>query len=155
MSDRELTALIAGTIGNYLGVFNARVHTLAAELSEQQFWTRPYAYGNSMGHLILHITGNLNYYIGAQIGGSGYVRDRPLEFSDASQRPKADVLAALDAAVAQATTVIGAQSASDWSLPYSAVGTDDKTRYSIVQRCTSHFHHHLGQMIYLVKAHTT
>ena len=41
----------------------ARVRELAAPLTDQQFWTKPYPYGNSFGHLVLHLTGNLNYYI--------------------------------------------------------------------------------------------
>ena len=58
------------------------VHELSAPMSEEQFWAKPFAFGNSFGHLALHLTGNLNYYIGAQIAGTGYVRDRPLEFSE-------------------------------------------------------------------------
>ena len=42
-----------------------RVRALSEKLSEEQFWTKPYPYGNSFGHLTLHIIGNLNYYIGA------------------------------------------------------------------------------------------
>jgi hypothetical protein len=36
----------------------------------------------SAGHLPLHLTGNLNYYIGAQIAATGYVRDRDREFTE-------------------------------------------------------------------------
>ena len=35
-------------------------------LSEEQFWRNPFPYGNDIGHLVLHLTGNLNYYIGAK-----------------------------------------------------------------------------------------
>ncbi|MGD0570504.1 MAG: hypothetical protein ABSA78_19040, partial [Candidatus Sulfotelmatobacter sp.] len=45
----------------------ARVRELAAPLTNAQFWQKPFPYGNSFGHLVLHLTGNLNYYIGAQI----------------------------------------------------------------------------------------
>ena len=44
-----------------------KVHKLVEPLSTEQLWRRPYTYGNSVGHLLLHLTGNLNYYIGAQI----------------------------------------------------------------------------------------
>src|SRR2546430_15701857 len=71
---------------------------LAAPLSEEQFWAKPFAFGNSFGHLVLHLIGNLNYYIGAQIAGTGYVRDRPLEFSDATRPSKAAVLKKFDQA---------------------------------------------------------
>ncbi len=36
---------------------------------------------NSAGNLCLHLVGNLNTYIGKEIGGTGYVRNRELEFS--------------------------------------------------------------------------
>jgi hypothetical protein len=62
------------------------IHELLAPISTEQLWRKPYACGNSIGHLLLHLTGNLNHYIGAQIAKTGYVRNRPLEFSDASKR---------------------------------------------------------------------
>jgi hypothetical protein len=39
------------------------VSELAAPLSDEQFWAKPFPFGNSFGHLVLHLTGNLNYYI--------------------------------------------------------------------------------------------
>ncbi len=73
---------------------------MAATLSEEQFWQRPFPFGNSFGHLVLHLTGNLNYYIGAEVGKTGYVRDRDLEFADPKQVPKAEALANFRDAVA-------------------------------------------------------
>src|SRR5450755_4026670 len=75
------------------------VRELAAPLDDEQFWAKPFAFGNSFGHLVLHLTGNLNYYIGAQIAGTEYVRDRPLEFSEAARPSKADVLRKFDQAI--------------------------------------------------------
>ena len=44
------------------------------------------------------------------------------------------------------------QTADDWAREYTAVGVDDvKDRFGIYLRCAVHFHHHIGQMIYLVK----
>jgi hypothetical protein len=65
---------------------------LVQPLSLEQIWDRPYSYGNSIGHLFLHLTGNLNYYIGAEIAGTGYVRNRPLEFSDPVRHPREELL---------------------------------------------------------------
>jgi hypothetical protein len=83
------------------------VHELAAPLSDEQFWAKPFAFGNSFGHLVLHLTGNLNYYIGAQIAGTGYVRDRPLEFSDAARPSKKEVLKKFDDATRRDQQAIG------------------------------------------------
>ena len=60
----------------------AELHKWVDPLSNEQFWRKPYPYGNSIGHLVLHMTGNLNYYIGARVAETGYVRDRDREFTD-------------------------------------------------------------------------
>ncbi len=127
----------------------ARVRELAAPLTEKQFWTKPFAYGNSFGHLVLHLTGNLNYYIGAQIANSGYVRDRPREFNEPNPPSKEEALNLLDDAVAMVIETIRGQSSGDWSKPYSGVGTNCENRLDMVVQCAAHMQHHIGQMIYL------
>jgi uncharacterized damage-inducible protein DinB len=126
------------------------VHELAAPLSDEQLWAKPFAFGNSFGHLVLHLTGNLNYYIGAQIAGTGYVRDRPLEFSEAARPSKAEVLKKFDRAIEMVLGAINGQTAEDWSKEYSAVGADARDRFDMVLQCATHLHHHIGQMMYLV-----
>src|ERR1700731_4439604 len=126
-----------------------RIHELAAPLTEGQFWQKPFPYGNSFGHLVLHLTGNLNYYIGAQISQTGYVRDRPREFNDPNPPPKDEALQRFDDAVAMVLKTIRAQSPEDWSAEYSGAGTDAKNRLEIAVICAAHMQHHIGQMIYL------
>jgi len=125
------------------------VRELAAPLTEEQFWAKPFPFGNSFGHLVLHLTGNLNYYIGAQIAGTGYVRDRPREFTEASRPSKEEVLRKFDDAVAMVVRTIQSQSPEDWSLAYSATGAEAKTRFEMALHCATHLHHHIGQMMYL------
>ena len=132
--------------------YGARVRTLAEPLTNDQFWAKPYPYGNSFGHLVLHLTGNLSYYIGTQIAGTGYVRDRPREFADAHPPSMTEALTRLDNAIAMVIDTVARQSASDWSLAYEGANSPDtKTRFAIVLQCASHLHHHVGQMIYLQK----
>jgi Protein of unknown function (DUF1572) len=76
------------------------VGALAGTLSDEQFWTKPFAFGNSFGHLVLHLMGNLNYYIGAEIAGTGYVRDRDREFAESARPAKKEVMRRFDDAVA-------------------------------------------------------
>jgi hypothetical protein len=127
----------------------ARVRELAAPLSEAEFWRKPYAYGNSFGHLVLHLTGNLNYYIGAQIANTGYVRDRSHEFNDANPPSKAEALARFDEAVATVVATLKTQTAQDWSAAYSGAGARAGIRLDMVVQCAAHMQHHIGQMIYL------
>jgi uncharacterized damage-inducible protein DinB len=125
------------------------VRDLAAPLSDEQFWAKPFPFGNSFGHLVLHLTGNLNYYIGAQIASTGYVRDRPKEFSEASRPSKQEVLKKFDEAVEMVVRTIRSRSAEDWSAPYSGTGSEAKTRFEMVLQCATHLNHHIGQMMYL------
>ena len=127
----------------------ARVHELAAPLANEQFWQQPFPYGNSFGHLVLHLTGNLNYYIGARIAKTGYVRDRPREFNDPNPPAKEEALKRLDDAVAMVVKTVRAQSPEDWSVEYSGAGTNAKIRLDMILPCASHMQHHIGQMIYL------
>jgi uncharacterized damage-inducible protein DinB len=129
-----------------------RVHELAAPLSEEQFWQKPFSFGNSFGHLVLHLTGNLSYYIGAQIAATGYVRDREREFTEAKPPSKQEALAKFSAAVEMVVKTIQAQSETDWSLPYSAKGANAPSRFAIVLQCATHLDHHVGQMIWLAYA---
>jgi hypothetical protein len=125
------------------------VRELAAPLNEEQFWAKPFPFGNSFGNLVLHLTGNLNYYIGAQIAGTGYVRDRPQEFADATQPSKEDVMNKFDDTVEMVVRTIRNQSAEDWSKEYTAVGVDARDRFEVSLLCATHLHHHIGQMMYL------
>jgi hypothetical protein len=127
----------------------ARIRELAAPLTNAQFWQRPFPYGNSFGHLVLHLTGNLNYYVGAQIANTGYVRDRPREFNDPNPPAKDEALKRFDDAVNMVLRTVREQSPEDWSAEYSGVGSDAGTRLDIVVICAAHMQHHIGQMIYL------
>jgi uncharacterized damage-inducible protein DinB len=144
---------LSGTVASGLSARYTKlagvVRELAAPLSEEQFWTKPFSFGNSFGHLVLHVTGNLNYYIGAQIAGTGYVRDRPREFAETTQPSKEEVLRKFDQAVEMTVRTIKALSADDWSAAYLAAGSDSQNRFEMMLVCATHLHHHIGQMMYL------
>jgi uncharacterized damage-inducible protein DinB len=149
----DLSALAAETFASYYEEVREQIHKLVAPLSTDDLWRNPYAYGNSIGHLLLHLTGNLSHYIGAQIAGSGYVRNRPLEFTDASRPPKEEVLAAFDDAIDMVAATIRKQSPADWTAPYSdPTSPRDRTRFSAIQRMAAHASHHVGQIVYLARA---
>lgn len=145
----ELEVKLATVLADRFAANAARVRELAARLSDAQFWTKPFPFGNSFGHLVLHLTGNLNYYIGAQIAQTGYVRDRPREFSDANPPAKEETLQRFEAAVAMVRETIHDQSSVDWTKPYAATGSTAADRLSIFLVCESHIQLHIGQMLYL------
>lgn len=148
----ELSFVVASTLDSYYEEVRDKIHELVAPISTEQLWTKPYPYGNSIGHLLLHLTGNLNNYVGAQIAKSGYVRNRPLEFTDATKHPKEEVLADFDAAIAMVVATIRKQSSEDWAAPYSdPTEPRTNTRFGCFMRMAAHAYHHTGQIIYLTK----
>ena len=147
-----LSEAVAESLAGYYEYIATQLHKWIDPLSPEQFWRKPYGYGNSAGHLVLHLTGNLNYYIGARLAGTGYVRNRDLEFSDPSQPPKDEVMAAFDRAIAMVTSAIRSQSEGDWTRPYSAEREPEaRDRFTILLRCAGHAYHHVGQIIYLCR----
>ena len=125
-------------------------HKWVDPLSEEHFWRNPFSHGNSVGHLVLHLTGNLSYYVGAQIAKTGYVRNRDLEFSEPRKLPKAEVLRKFDETIAMVIAAIENQSEADWTAPYTAEREpDSRNRVTLFLRCASHLYHHVGQIIYL------
>lgn len=147
MSELDLT--LAAVLTDRYTANASRVHELAAPLDNAQFWKKPFPFGNSFGRLVLHLTGNLNYYIGAQIGNTGYVRDRAREFTDPNPPSKDEALKRFDEAVAMVVKTIYVQSPEDWSKEYSGAGADAGNRLAMVVQCAAHMQHHIGQMIYL------
>jgi hypothetical protein len=155
----DLTGVVQETLASYYEEIGQRVHKWVDPLTTEQIWARPFGFqqenpkdGNSVGHLLLHLTGNLNYYIGAQIAGTGYVRNRPLEFSDTTKKSKEQVLGDFDRGVRMVVETIRKQKAEDWAKAYAAEREpESKDRFTVFFRCAAHAYHHVGQIIYLSK----
>ena len=126
------------------------LHKWVDALTEEQFWRNPFSYGNSVGHLVLHLTGNLSYYVGTQIAQTGYVRNRDLEFTESRKPSKAAVLQNFDETMAMVIATIEKQTESDWTAPYTGEREPSaKNRVTLFLRCATHLYHHIGQIIYL------
>jgi uncharacterized damage-inducible protein DinB len=148
----DLSGTIAGGLANYYEHVAKQLHRWVDPLSGEQFWRNPYPYGNSVGHLVLHLTGNLSYYIGARIAETGYVRNRDREFTETQRPPKEQVLEEFDRTIALVAATIRKQSPEDWTVSYSAEREPEaKDRFTAFLRCAGHAYHHAGQIIYLSK----
>jgi uncharacterized damage-inducible protein DinB len=145
----DVTNLAKQAIIGQLEQMRDQVHTLSEPLSEAEFWTKPLEPGNSVGHLVLHLTGNLSHFVGAQLGGTGYMRDREREFTEAQPPDKAESLTRLDAAVATFRHVVEELSPEQLAAPHP------ETRFGLVMNTllflTAHFALHRGQMSYIVR----
>ena len=104
---------------------------------------------NSAGNLMLHLNGNLRAFIGLQIGGVTYLRDRPREFS-ATNVPKAEIAAELAGLVMLIPQVLTAVTPERWDelFPENVLGTPLSNRHFVIH-LYGHLNYHLGQIDYL------
>jgi uncharacterized damage-inducible protein DinB len=148
----ELNEVVQSGLAEYYEYIGQNLHQWVDPLSGEQFWRKPYPYGNSAGHLVLHLTGNLNYYIGARIAETGYRRDRDKEFTDRQPPSKEETLKAFDRTIAMVAATIRKQSPEDWGKGYTAEREPEaRDRFQILLRSAGHAYHHVGQIIYLTR----
>ena len=133
-------------------LFDRDLRKLRSEIeayrTEANIWHVEEGIANSAGNLCLHLVGNLNWFIGAQLGHTGYVRDRALEFS-AKDVPRAQLLAQVDATIAMLPKaldhVTDEQLAADYPL---LVFQEKTTTMFFLLHLSTHLSYHLGQMNY-------
>jgi hypothetical protein len=147
-----LSSTVATDFGRFFDRLSRKMHEQVDPLTTEQVWTKPFPYGNSVGHLLLHLTGNLRFYLGTQLAGTGYIRDREREFTEEARPSKEELMAGFDEALALAKRTAAAQADADWGQDYSALGGEDMPdRFSAFLRCCAHADRHTGQIAYLRK----
>lgn len=103
---------------------------------------------NSAGNLSLHLIGNLNTYIGAELGNTGYVRNRPEEFSQKNV-PRQELISKIERTIEMLDAVLGSLTEDQLKSEYPQVVSVGKvsTEYFLVHLAT-HLSYHLGQVNY-------
>src|SRR5580765_6094612 len=99
MDNFKLKDLYLETARGTLSEGMRKIEHCVNQLSDAQIWWRDRPEMNSTANLMLHLSGNVRQWIVSGVGGAPDVRNRPLEFSDHSGRPKAEILAILKATV--------------------------------------------------------
>jgi hypothetical protein len=133
--------------------FDRHLVRLADEIQaypdEPSLWRLAPGILNSGGTLTLHIVGNLNHWIGANLGKNGYVRDREAEFADRDV-PRSELLRRIEDTRRVVEAVLSA-------VPEEALGSlfpDLPDRYAgsttswFLGHLTIHLGYHLGQVNY-------
>jgi len=127
---------------------NALKRELLAYNDEKNIWKIESEIANSAGNLALHLLGNLNAYIGAQIGKTGYVRNRPLEFS-AQFVPRERIIRDIDDTVEVVKTALISLNQIDYEADYPVLVFEKKTSTEyFLTHLAVHLGYHLGQVNY-------
>ena len=116
--------------------------------NEADLWKTSGEITNSAGNLCQHLVGNLQHFIGATLGGSGYVRDRDSEFASRNSS-KAELLKEIDTTLAVVKETLGKLSDDDLAktYPIEVFGAPLTTGFFLTH-LTTHFNYHLGQINY-------
>ena len=114
---------------------------------DENLWLKSDGINNSAGNLCLHIIGNLNNYIGAILGNTGYIRNRPLEFTE--KVTKNNLLEKIEKT--QVVVFKTLESLNPDHLeriyPEDVLGYRMTTEYFIIH-LLGHLNYHLGQINY-------
>ncbi len=116
---------------------------------EKNMWLIEDTINNTTGNLALHIIGNLNAFVGAVLGNTGYVRQRDLEFS-LKNVPREDLVQQIEATVLMIKDTLTKVSSEDLQKDYPKVifkDTPMRTEFFLVH-LTTHLAYHLGQINY-------
>ncbi len=115
---------------------------------EGMLWEIRPGISNSAGNLCLHLLGNLNHFIGAVLGNTGYIRQREDEFA-LKNIPRAELLLSIDRTILMLKSTIQGISESDFDqiYPLEKHGKVVTTRYMLLHLLT-HLNYHLGQVNY-------
>ncbi|MDP9958728.1 DinB family protein [Chryseobacterium lathyri] len=133
-------------------LYNRDLNKLRVEIesyeNEKALWKTDKNIANSAGNLCLHLVGNLNNYIGAELGKTGYIRNRELEFS-LKDIPRAELIEKITATIAMVDHVLSELTAEDLEKEYPVVVFQDTmtTGYFLIHLIT-HLDYHLGQINY-------
>ena len=146
MNDNALAALRA----RITAVFPAQVRAALASLTDEQLWWRPNEKSNSIGNLVVHLTGSLNHYLNRNLGGLDYTRDRAAEFAERRMLPKSEVLARFDEMVANAERTFARLTPESLGEP-----SPEPDMHSIVFEdvinVAMHLATHTGQIVWIAK----
>jgi uncharacterized damage-inducible protein DinB len=115
---------------------------------EKNIWKISGEIKNSAGNLCLHLCGNLQHFIGAVLGNSGYVRNRDAEFSRKNV-PKIELVAEIELTIKSVQKTLEQLKAEDLqkSYPENVLGYEMTTEFFLTHLAT-HLNYHLGQVNY-------
>jgi uncharacterized damage-inducible protein DinB len=133
-------------------LFNRDLNKLKAEIelyeTDSQLWLIDKNISNSAGNLCLHLIGNLNTYIGAELGKTGYVRDRPLEFS-LKNVSKEELISKIDQTILVVNNALDSVTEADLESIYPQIVFEkEMTTGFFLVHLSTHLAYHLGQINY-------
>jgi uncharacterized damage-inducible protein DinB len=132
----------------YLTKLRSAVDALPADA----LWWRPNEPSNSVGNLLLHLTGNIRQWIVRGVGGAPGSRDRAAEFAARTGPPAPVLMADLESALAEVDRILSALTPAEL-LERRTIQGREVTVLEAIYHVVEHFALHLGQIVLVAKLH--
>jgi uncharacterized damage-inducible protein DinB len=137
---------------NLSALFKRDLEKLKKEIElysdEQNLWRVENSIANSAGNLCLHLIGNLNTFIGATLGNTGYIRNRDLEFS-LKNIPKIELIQKIEATIRVVDSTLSKLNNTQMGEEFPILVFTEKTSTEFfLLHLLTHLSYHLGQINY-------
>jgi uncharacterized damage-inducible protein DinB len=127
-------------------------------LDDEQIWRRPNESSNSIGNLLLHMSGNARQWIISGVGGVEDRRDRALEFAARGSAPGGKLIESMKATLDDADAILAgvenecAHANSDEPLQRICMPQAYQvTVFDAIFHVVEHFSYHTGQIVFAAK----
>jgi len=127
-----------------------KIQRCLEQLSDEQIWWRPNSESNSIGNLILHISGNARQWIVCGVGGAVDGRIREQEFAQQEIVPRDTLLELLITTTTEVDSVLASLNPESLLQPRTIQGSQVDVLEAVFH-VTEHFSMHTGQIITLTK----
>ena len=131
-------------------VLPAQIRACLDKLSDDEIWSRPNEQSNSVGNLVLHLTGSLNHYLNRGLGGIEFNRDRDAEFAERQHIPRDELRERFDDMVRKAEQTFTTITSERLAQP----SLEPKMNRLVVEdliNIASHMATHTGQILWITK----
>jgi uncharacterized damage-inducible protein DinB len=127
-----------------------KIERCLEKLSDEDVWWRANPESNSIGNLLLHLTGNVRQWIVSGIGDAPDARVRQQEFDERSIIPRAELLALLKQALSEVDATLAAFDPAR-VLEQRRIQGYDVGVLDAIFHVVEHFSMHTGQIILVTK----
>lgn len=149
--EQQITAeLIRDVRYRLFGECMPRIKMCLDKLTEEQIWWRPNDSSNSIGNLVIHLTGNVRQWVMNGIAGQSDTRTRQQEFDEQGPLPTAEIWHRLHTVMQEIIPVLDAIAPEDL-VQTRPVQVYEETVISILVHVTEHFSYHTGQIAWVTK----
>jgi uncharacterized damage-inducible protein DinB len=127
-----------------------KIERCLEQLTDEEVWWRANQESNSIGNLLLHLSGNARQWIVCGLGGAPDQRERQKEFDQRALVPRSDLFARLKQTVSEVDEVLARFDPTQMLTPRQIQGTE-VTPLEAIFHVVEHFSMHTGQIILLTK----